>query len=198
MTTWTTEEVDSLRRAYPTAPWGDLLRALAPKGRRAIYKKAFQLGIDRRVHEVSPEARARSSARARTGDIRRGRFAHPIVVVRGIDGKVCSACGWWLPLERFARHAECAGGRRTMCTTCTATRSITPGRSTAASATTITSNTTRSPPGTGAAIMRTSRRNRQALRTHPSRNKNAERRPVVLRRFCKNQRGSLEKSSGRN
>lgn len=115
---WTDDEDATLRRLYPGAPWANVLTALPGRGRIAVYKRAFKLGVERTVRELSDETRAASSARASTGNIRRGKHLHPVVVRDGVDGKVCNDCDDWRPLAKFARHPDMAGGVRATCTTC--------------------------------------------------------------------------------
>ena len=67
----------------------------------------------------SPEARAAQAERSRGNTARKGRgLVAPVFVRDGIPGKVCVKCLDWKPLEKFARHASSAGGRRNTCTTC--------------------------------------------------------------------------------
>ncbi len=55
----------------------------------------------------------------KSGNARRGKaIAAPIFVRDGVPGKACVKCLEWKPLEKFARHESCAGGRRNTCTTC--------------------------------------------------------------------------------
>jgi 5-methylcytosine-specific restriction endonuclease McrA len=118
MRAWTNDEDATLRRTYPTAPWADVLAALPGRGRVSVYKRAHRLGIQREIVELTDEERAKRSSRARTGDVRRGKHRHPVVVRDGVDGKVCRACGDWKPLAKFGRKPDMAGGVRAICTTC--------------------------------------------------------------------------------
>lgn len=48
-----------------------------------------------------------------------GNVVSPVIHRDGVAGKACvGPCREWRPLEKFARHATCAGGRRNVCTTC--------------------------------------------------------------------------------
>ena len=116
---WTSEDDESLRALFVHAPWDTLSVSLPGRTKRAIWNRAHRLGLPRRRREDRPETRAQSSARAKTGEIRRGKFTRPVEVRGGVEGKVCAGpCGAFLPLERFAQHEDCAGGRRAVCTTC--------------------------------------------------------------------------------
>lgn len=118
MQPWTAAEERALRVLYPCAPWAEVEEWLG-RGRRAIMKRAFKLGIRREVRDIPDKVRAARAARLSEHPLRLGRFLRPVVERGGVAGKVCAGpCGEWLPLGRFARHAECAGGRRAICTTC--------------------------------------------------------------------------------
>lgn len=68
---------------------------------------------------ISSETRARWAELARQNKPRKGRgLVAPVFVRDGVPGKCCTKCLEWLPLERFARHPTCSGGRRNTCTTC--------------------------------------------------------------------------------
>ncbi len=42
----------------------------------------------------------------------------PVIEREGVKGKACTTCLQWKPLEKFGRHATCAGGRRNTCPAC--------------------------------------------------------------------------------
>lgn len=65
------------------------------------------------------EARARQAEMSRGNQNCKGKgIVAPVFVRNGVEGKACVECLEWKPLERFARHETCAGGRRNICTTC--------------------------------------------------------------------------------
>lgn len=113
------EEDALLRELYPRAPWQIILRVLGSRSKNWAIKRACRLGVARVEREYSEETLAKYSARAKTGSIRRGKFLRPVVICDGIEGKICSGqCGEWRPIAKFARHPDCAGGRRSICSTC--------------------------------------------------------------------------------
>lgn len=68
---------------------------------------------------LTDAGRARLSALCKARNPRLGRgLVAPVFVRDGVAGKVCVGCLVWFSLERFALHASCAGGRRSICTTC--------------------------------------------------------------------------------
>ena len=72
-----------------------------------------------------PKGSVTSAERERLAEFNRTRkprtgkgLVAPVFVRDGVPGKVCVRCLEWRPLEKFAKHATCAGGRRNQCTTC--------------------------------------------------------------------------------
>jgi 5-methylcytosine-specific restriction endonuclease McrA len=97
---WTLDEEEAIRRVYPRGTIPEILAALPGRKMRSISVHAFYMG-------VKCEAR-RHLAKVVSVIIERG----------GVRGKACTKCLEWKPLEKFARHATCAEGRRNRCTTC--------------------------------------------------------------------------------
>ena len=119
MIAWASEEETRLRSLYPKASWPELEEAFPQRTRRALWNRAFRLGLEREQRDYAPGVREAYAARGRTGNRRRSKFLRPVEVREGVEGKVCvGPCGAWRPLARFARHRDCAGGRRAICTTC--------------------------------------------------------------------------------
>lgn len=98
---WTAAEDALLRELYPTAARAELRAALSKRSDSAIGRRAHELGVKR------------STNPGNTGNV-----VSPVIVRDGVAGKACVKCLAWLPLEKFARHKGCAGGRRNTCTTC--------------------------------------------------------------------------------
>ena len=117
---WTAEDDEVLRRSYPRAPWMVILRTLEPHSRKVIYSRACRVGLKRETREVSWAGKETFRRWASTGNSRRGRYIHPTEERAGVGGKICVGCQSWLPLEKFAVHRECSGGRRAVCVICDA------------------------------------------------------------------------------
>lgn len=119
MSVWTPALDDLLRRLYPSTPTPALLESFPGMSIGALRHRASRMGIVREIRWLSPETRAMFSISVATRRPRLGRgLRHPVVPRDGIEGKVCSECHEWRPLARFARHRECVGGVRGICTTC--------------------------------------------------------------------------------
>lgn len=98
---WTEQEIETLRRLYPRCETpAELYAAFPNRTASAIRYKAVALGIkcEHRQHVAKQVS--------------------PIEVRDGMSGRVCTVCKEWKPIEKFTRHATCAGGRRNICTTC--------------------------------------------------------------------------------
>lgn len=99
---WVAAEDDLLRREWPSKHGVEEIVAMFPgRTRSSVMRRAHELGIRRSKHRPHP-----------------GRVISPVFVRDGVPGKACIACLEWKPLEKFARHATCSGGRRNRCTTC--------------------------------------------------------------------------------
>lgn len=69
--------------------------------------------------QISEEARATWAESVRRRKPRQGRgLVAPVFVRGGVPGKACVKCLVWKPLDKFGRHATCAGGRRNVCGAC--------------------------------------------------------------------------------
>jgi|HubBroStandDraft_4_1064222.scaffolds.fasta_scaffold31514_2 5-methylcytosine-specific restriction endonuclease McrA len=97
---WSSEEDAAIRVLYPQGVRGvELLAHFPGRNTITIQGRASVLGV-RRLTRI-------------------GRPAKCLVEVRDcVEGKTCVGCTEWRPIERFARHQECVGGRRNTCTTC--------------------------------------------------------------------------------
>lgn len=115
---WTESEVEALERLYPVEPWAVLKEALPGRTQSSVYKKAFKLGIEREKRDVPPEVIERLRQRLRDDPPHLGHVKSPLITRDGVVGRACVVCLEWKPLEKFARHATCAHGRRSICTTC--------------------------------------------------------------------------------
>ena len=115
---WTDEEEQTLSDLYSVATWNQMLEALPGRTKRAIWNRAHRLGLPPKKYDIPPETRARMAQLARERKPRLGKVVHPVVVRDGVPSKCCTECQEWQPVERFARHKGCSGGRRAICTTC--------------------------------------------------------------------------------
>jgi 5-methylcytosine-specific restriction endonuclease McrA len=77
-----------------------------------------RLGIARQHREWPEETRKRRAKINKEHPPRLGTTKNIVMMRGGADGKVCYCCENWLALEKFAKHATCAGGRRNICSTC--------------------------------------------------------------------------------
>lgn len=87
--------------AFPESGWDDLLIAFPGRSAHAIRGQANVLGC-RRVKNVRNAGNVKS----------------PPFMRDGVMGRACVKCLEWKPLKRFAKHATCAGGRRSKCSEC--------------------------------------------------------------------------------
>lgn len=99
---WSTVEDAILREVWPTRISAvEIDMKLEGRTHSSICRRAFDLGLKRPVDLPHP-----------------GKVISPVFVRAGVAGKACVVCLEWKPLEKFSRHATCAGGRRNRCTTC--------------------------------------------------------------------------------
>ena len=100
---WTAEEDEILRRLYPSlASMVEILGALPGRSQSSvIFRARMVLKLERSRRRPHP-----------------GKVVSPVIARDGVSGKACVRCLEWRPLEKFARHSTCAGGRRSLCTTC--------------------------------------------------------------------------------
>jgi len=99
---WTDHEDAYLQVAWSSEMTVESIATQLPKrSLRAITRRAHELGIKRPKNRPHP-----------------GKVVSPVFVRNGVPGKACVKCLEWKPLEKFARHKTCAGGRRNVCTTC--------------------------------------------------------------------------------
>ena len=118
MAGWTREDDLTLRRLYAAATWDAILAAFPGRTKRAIWNRAHRIGAIRAFREFSQETRQHLAALARANKPRLGKVVHLVISHSGVPGKVCSCCHQWHPLAKFARHPECSGGVRAICSTC--------------------------------------------------------------------------------
>jgi 5-methylcytosine-specific restriction endonuclease McrA len=97
---WTPEEDSILADLWP--------RNILPEIERALPTRTLS-SIRRRAHELKIKCEHRKHL---------AKVVSPIFVRDGVEGKACVKCLDWKPLENFARHATCSGGRRNSCVTC--------------------------------------------------------------------------------
>lgn len=115
---WNETQDDLLRRLWASAAAHEILAAFPLLSWNALAHRASRLNAKRSRPETPPSVAV--VAWASSGDARRGRgIASPQETRDGVLGKRClGSCAEWRPLERFTRHSSCAGGRRSICTTC--------------------------------------------------------------------------------
>lgn len=97
---WSSEEDATLAKVWPCGTVPEILAALPGRSIGSCGRRAHELKI------------------VCTNRRHLAKVVSPIFVRDGVEGKACVACLDWMPLENFARHETCAGGRRNICTTC--------------------------------------------------------------------------------
>jgi|GEM_PF-5985224 5-methylcytosine-specific restriction endonuclease McrA len=110
---WTDAEDALLRLLYPTAARAELRESFPERSRTAIRRRASELGISREISRAEQTRRGWEETRG---------VVAPVIERDGVKGKACVECLAWKPLEEFALHATCVGGRRNVCGPCDAER----------------------------------------------------------------------------
>lgn len=98
---WSAAEDSLLARLWPKASWKELRAEFPDRTMSAMRGRAVVLGL------------RRTSNPGNTGNV-----VSPVIVREGVRGRACVKCLDWKPLEKFARHATSAEGRRNICTKC--------------------------------------------------------------------------------
>ncbi len=99
---WSSEEDALLAEVWPEVEDVEEAHALFDRSPQSVQRRAHELEVPRPKNRPYP-----------------GKVVSPVIVRDGVAGKACTGpCREWRPLEKFAHHATCAGGRRNTCTTC--------------------------------------------------------------------------------
>jgi len=115
---WTAEDDKRLRAVYPRGTWVEILASFPGKTKSAIYKRVHRLGLEREIKENPPGFIEAQSKRMHEHPLRLGKVLYPIIARDGVDGKFCSECREWRPLNGYGAKKDTSGGVRNICKTC--------------------------------------------------------------------------------
>ena len=111
---WSAAEDEVLRREWPTyARMDDILARLPGRSRGSTGRRAFELGLKRPADRPHP-----------------GKVVSVHIVREGVEGKACTKCLAWQPLESFRAmtRGKWFDGRNTRCKGCEGEYQKTPER----------------------------------------------------------------------